>query len=85
MAQLFLGNIPHNCTVTEVQDWVVQHGFAVKSIRLVRELVTGQSPTFAYVKLQDEGQIETAINELKGHMIRDRTITVTKARETPGQ
>ena len=79
MSKLFFVNIPYNCSDRELQDWVESRGIQTSSIRIVRDLVAGVSPAFAYAELKDDGQIKEAIAILNGKKMRSQTIAVKEA------
>ena len=79
MGTLFMTNVPHNCTETELATWIQSYGIRVKTIRLISDRVAGVSPQFAYVDLE-ECVISEAITMLNGKNIRDRSILVSQAR-----
>jgi RNA recognition motif-containing protein len=81
MSTLFLVNVPHDCGDTELTTWVESFGIPVKKVRVIRDLVAGVSPSFAYVEIADQIAVLDAIHKLKGHSIRGRVITVSKARK----
>jgi len=81
MGTLFLVNVPHNCTDTELTEWVESSGIRVKQVRLVRDLVAGVSPSFAYVEIADKMPLADAIQKLDGLNIRERVIMVSAARK----
>src|SRR5688572_20790355 len=80
MSTLFMVNIPYNCTESELQSWVESHGIPVKSVRLIRDVVAGVSPGFAYVDIPAEIVLQDALARLNRQNIRDRLILVTEAR-----
>ena len=53
----------------------------VKQVRLVRDLVAGVSPSFAYVEIQEKMTVAEAVSKLDGHKIRERVILVREARK----
>ncbi len=79
MSKLYLANIPYNCSERELQEWVESRGFEVRSLRIIRDLVSGVSPAFGYVDLKDESKLEEAISLLNGKRMRNSTIRVTAA------
>jgi RNA recognition motif-containing protein len=81
MGTLFLTNVPHNCNDTELKEWVESSGIEVKKVRLVRDLVAGVSPSFAYVEIQEKTTVADAVSKLDGHKIRERVILVREARK----
>lgn len=81
MSTLFMMNVPHNCSDSELTDWVESSGVKVKKVRLIKDLVAGVSPSFAYVELVEKAPVADAIQKLNGHNIRERTIVVSEARK----
>ena len=79
MATLFMTNVPHDCTESELTDWVESSGIGVKSVRVIRDTVAGVSPAFAYVDLNEGMGVKDAVNTLNGRNIRQRMILVSKA------
>ena len=80
MATLFMMNVPHNCTESELANWVQSSGIRVKGIRLIPDMVAGVSPQFAYVDIVEDLGIADAVAKLNGRSIRDRVILVSQAR-----
>ena len=80
MPTLFMMNVPHNCTESELADWVQFCGIRVKSVCLIRDLVAGVSPAFAYIDIADTSDVEQAVAALNGQIMRSRVITVSRAR-----
>ena len=80
MATLFMMNVPHNCTETELAEWVQSSGIQVKSVCLIPDRVAGVSPQFAYVNVSEDVVVPDAIVKLNGQHIRDRVILVCQAR-----
>jgi len=76
MAKLFLSNIPYDCGDAELRQWVEASGFQVESILMIRDLVTGASPAFAYIQLHDTDNEIDAVRILDGQSLRGRTIQV---------
>ena len=80
MSTLFLVNIPHNCSDAELTEWVESKGISVKNVRVIRDVVAGVSPSFAYVEISESVPLADAIQKLNGRHIRERTIAVSEAR-----
>jgi RNA recognition motif-containing protein len=80
MGTLFLVNVPHNCSDAELIQWVESSGITVKKVRVIRDLVAGVSPSFAYVDIEEKITVEDAVRTLNGRHIRERTILVSEAR-----
>jgi hypothetical protein len=87
---LFMANLPHNCTESELTDWTETSGIRVSGVRMIRDMVAGVSPCFAYVDIGDGIALEGIVNALNGRVMRDRIVLVTEARRrtatphTPG-
>lgn len=75
MSTVFVSNVPHNCEDAELRQWVEASGFEVKAIRVIRDLVAGVSPAFAYVVLSDVAEL-TAIQQLNGQSFKGRVLCV---------
>ena len=82
MSTLFMVNVPHNCSDVELTDWVESTGIAVKKVRMIRDLVAGVSPSFAYVEIEEKIPVSDAVQKLNGQHIRERTILVSEARRS---
>jgi RNA recognition motif-containing protein len=79
MSTLFLVNVPHDCSDDELARWVESSGIAVTSVRVIRDLVAGVSPSFAYVDIAEKIPVADAVRALNGQNIRERTIIVKEA------
>ena len=80
MPTLFMMNVPYNCTESELKHWVEAAGIRVNSVRLIRDLVAGVSPAFAYVDINEHAKIAEAVEKLNGHIIGNRVLIVSQAR-----
>ena len=76
--QLFFTNVPYNCLDHELKEWIESRGIDAVAIRIIRDLVSGVSPAFAYASLKDEGQIDSAVYALNGKRMRNQVITVSQ-------
>jgi RNA recognition motif-containing protein len=80
MNTLFLVNVPHDCSDAELTEWVESSGIPVKKVRMIRDLVAGVSPSFAYVEIEPKLPIPDAVLRLNGRQIRRNRIMVSEAR-----
>ena len=80
MGTLFMVNVPHNCSDNELTNWVQSSGIEVKKVRMIKDLVAGVSPSFAYVEISEKIPVADAVQKLNGHNIRERVIVVSEAR-----
>ena len=76
MADLFFSNVPFDCDVPELHNWIEAQGFRVKSVDLIQDMVARVSPSFAYVKLTDASRTTDAILALNRKTLRDRVLQV---------
>ncbi|HLH31013.1 MAG TPA: RNA-binding protein [Terriglobia bacterium] len=79
MSRLFLGNVPHSASETDIIDWLQSHGYTVESIDVITDRNTGLRRGFCFVTLQDNTQAEDAVRKLHGMAMRGRPITVNFA------
>jgi RNA recognition motif-containing protein len=79
MPKLFVGNIPHTSSDTELQQWVEAQGFQVESAQIIRDRSTGQSRGFGFVVLSEEWKLKDAIAALNGQRMGGRVLTVNEA------
>ena len=79
MGTLFMVNVPHNCSDEELTRWVQSSGIEVQRVRLIRDLVSGASPSFAYVDITERMPVSDAVQKLNGHNIRERVVMVSEA------
>jgi RNA recognition motif-containing protein len=80
VSTLFMMNVPYNCTESELKHWVEAAGIEVNSVHLIRDLVAGVSPAFAYVDISEKAKIAEAVEKLNGHVIGNRVLIVSQAR-----
>jgi RNA recognition motif-containing protein len=83
MSKLFFVNVPYNSSERELKEWVESRGFGTRSIRIIRDLVAGVSPSFGYVELGDDVDLDQAISILNGKKMRNQTILVKEAPSRP--
>jgi len=78
MSNLLLVNLPYNASDREVREWIESRGIGTKSIRVVRDLVPGASPSFGHVELKGISELKEAISILDGKRMRNQTIRARK-------
>jgi RNA recognition motif-containing protein len=78
--KLFMGNLPHETTDDELNQFVVNAGFQVASAVVIRDKTTGQSRGFGFIELADGEDMERAIAGLNGQTLQSRRLTVNEAR-----
>lgn len=78
--KLFVGNLPHEVTDTELGEFVSSAGFQAASAVVIRDKATGQSRGFGFVELAEGEDIERAIAGMNGQTLGGRRLTVNEAR-----
>jgi len=79
MSRLFLGNVPHSATETEICYWAQSHGFIIDSVEIIKDRFSGRHRGFCFVNLANEQQPDAAVRALNGKIMRGRLITVNHA------
>jgi RNA recognition motif-containing protein len=74
--KLLFSNVPPDCHDEYLWAWVEARGYRVSSLKVIRDQVTGTSPSFAHVQLMNAGKIEEAQRSLDGQDLRGRKIQV---------
>jgi RNA recognition motif-containing protein len=86
MKNLYVGNLPHSTTETELRTLFQPFG-DVERVSMVTDRDTGRSRGFAFVEMTNAGEAEKAIAALNGTSLGGRTLTINEARpkaERPG-
>jgi len=79
MKNLYVGNLPHSTTETELRTLFQPHGY-IERVSLVTDRDTGRSKGFAFVEMADAGEADKAITALKGTEFGGRTLTINEAK-----
>src|SRR5579859_4052625 len=78
--RLYVGGLPYQTTDQDLITLFQQAG-RVTEATVITDRDTGRSKGFAFVQMDDEQEAQSAIAQLNGTTIEDRTLTVTQARE----
>ena len=79
MKNLYVGNLPHSTTETELRTLFQPHG-EVEKVSMVTDRDTGRFRGFAFVEMADAGEAEKAIAALNGTEMGGRTLTINEAK-----
>jgi len=74
--RLLFSNVPVDCHDEYLRLWVEARGYRVFSLRLIRDQVSGTSPSFAHVQLMNCGKVEEAVRSLDGQELGGRKVKV---------
>jgi RNA recognition motif-containing protein len=81
--KLFVGNLPFSTTSQQLEDLFSRIG-PCDSASVVTDRDTGQSRGFGFVEMASDDDATRAIDELDGHELGGRKLTVNEARERSG-
>ena len=76
--KLLIANVPANCPDEFLKEWVEARGFLTFGVRLIRDSVSGTSPSFAYVQLMDPSRLDEAARALDGQMLWNQALQVRR-------
>ena len=79
MKNLYVGNLPHSTTETELRKAFEPHG-TIEKITLVTDRDTGRSRGFAFVEMADASEADKAMAALNGSELGGRTLAINEAR-----
>src|SRR5213080_1584952 len=79
MKNLYVGNLPHSTTESELRSLFEAHG-QVDKVSMVTDRETGRSRGFAFVEMTDSGEAEKAIAALNGKELGGRALNVNEAK-----
>src|SRR5579863_1693074 len=79
MKNLYVGNLPHSTTESELRTLFEAHG-AVDKVSVVTDRETGQARGFAFVEMTDAGEAEKAIAALHGTSLGGRALKINEAK-----
>ena len=79
MKNLYVGNLPHSTTESELRTAFEAHG-AVEKVSIVTDRETRRARGFAFVEMTDAGEAEKAIAALNGTDLGGRTLTINEAK-----
>ena len=79
MKNLYVGNLPHSTTDTELRELFAAHG-QVENVSIITDRETGRSRGFAFVEMTDAGEAEKAIAALNGSELGGRALKINEAK-----
>jgi len=78
--RLYVGGLPYQTTEHDLIELFEQIGQVIEAT-VITDRDTGRSKGFGFVEMGDEQAARTAIEQLNGTLLGNRTITVNEARE----
>jgi cold-inducible RNA-binding protein len=79
MKNLYVGNLPHSTTESELRTVFQPHG-EIDKISIVTDRETGRARGFAFVEMTNDGEAEKAMAALNGTALGGRTLTINEAK-----
>jgi len=79
MKNLYVGNLPHSTTETELRNIFEAHG-TVEKITVLTDRDTGRSRGFGFVEMTNASEADKAIATLNGTDLGGRTLTINEAK-----
>ena len=79
MKNLYVGNLPHSTTESELRTVFEAHG-AVEKISIVTDRETGRSRGFAFVEMTNAGEADKAVAALDGTELGGRALKINEAK-----
>jgi cold-inducible RNA-binding protein len=80
--KLYVGNVPYETGESELQDLFARAG-TVETVKVMRDMATGQARGFAFVEMSTEDEAQQAIAELNEYQLGGRRLSVNEARPKP--
>ncbi|MCK6605302.1 MAG: RNA-binding protein [Ignavibacteriaceae bacterium] len=79
---IYVGNLAKSVTETELEALFTEFG-AVKSVKVIRDLFSGESKGFGFVEMPGLTEAKKAIDDLNGRDVSGRNVVVNEARPKP--
>lgn len=79
MKNLYVGNLPHSTTESELRTLFQAHG-DIEKVSIVTDRETGRARGFAFVEMTNAGEADKAIAALNGTELGGRTLTINEAK-----
>jgi RNA recognition motif-containing protein len=76
--RLLFSNVPFDCSNDFLKQWIEDRGYLVLNVKLIRDLVTGTSPSFAHVQLINAAKLDEAERTLNGQTLRGSPLRVSR-------
>lgn len=80
--ELFVGNLPFSTTEDALKNFFSAYG-TVESSKIIKDLPTGRSKGFGFVRMSSESEAAAAINGLNEKEFEGRSLRVNFAGEKP--
>jgi len=79
--RLYVGNLPFSANEEQVRELFSQNNRTVTEVKLITDRDTGRPRGFGFVEMGSAEDAQGAIDDLNGHSMDGRALTVNEARE----
>jgi cold-inducible RNA-binding protein len=79
MKNLYVGNLPHSTTESELRGVFEAHG-AVEKVSIVTDRETGRARGFAFVEMTNPAEADKAVAALNGKELGGRALKINEAK-----
>jgi RNA recognition motif-containing protein len=79
--RLYVGNLPFSVDESALRSLFEQNERKVEEVKLITDRDTGRPRGFGFVEMGSSEHADQAIQELNGHSMDGRNLTVNEARE----
>ncbi|MGA8764261.1 MAG: RNA-binding protein [Candidatus Sulfotelmatobacter sp.] len=79
MKNLYVGNLAHSTTESELRAAFQEHG-EVEKVSIVTDRETGRARGFGFVEMTNAGEADKAVAALNGTELGGRTLTINEAK-----
>jgi cold-inducible RNA-binding protein len=76
---IYVGNLPFDAQDSDLRSLFAEYG-TIDSASVITDRDTGRSRGFGFVELADAGEARRAIEDLDGHDMNGRQLTVNEAK-----
>jgi len=78
--KLYVGNLEYSVTEEELTRTFNDNGISIKELKIIKDKYTGKSKGFGFVEVDNEGDVQKAIDILDGKDLKGRNLRVSRAR-----
>jgi len=78
--KLYIGNLEYSVTEEELTKTFNDNGISIKELRIIKDKYTGKSKGFGFVEVDNEDDVQKAIDILNGKDLKGRNLRVSRAR-----
>ncbi|HOI28568.1 MAG TPA: RNA-binding protein [Melioribacteraceae bacterium] len=76
---IFVGNLAKEAEEMDLEGLFKKYG-EVRTVKIIRDMFSGESKGFAFVEMKDKTAAQTAINELNTYDLKGKKLVVNEAR-----